>query len=75
MTLAKQAAEKTKPIGTRVLHDQWYPSKINNINRAAVVDAEGKVLPGPVEMVAKENETQVAKLSWLSYKDSGKAYG
>lgn len=59
----------------RILRDQLYPVKINNTNRTAVLDAEGNILPGATKALGKENHVKIAKISWLSKKDSNKAYG
>jgi hypothetical protein len=71
----KDAIEAKKAPGTRVLRDQLYPVKIDNVNRTVVLDREGKVLAGAMEALSRENEVQIAKLAWLSRKDSVKAYG
>lgn len=71
----KAAAERTKAAGTRVLRDQLYPVKVDNANRTAVLEETGQLRPGVVEMLEKENEVKIAKISWLSRKDSTKAYG
>lgn len=71
----KEAAQKTAAAGARVLRDQLYPVKVDNANRTAILDQEGKVLPGAAEILGKENDVRIAKLAWLSRKDTGKAYG
>jgi hypothetical protein len=71
----KEVAEKTKALGSRVLRDQWYPIKVDNACRTAVLDENGEVRDGVMEMLEKENDVKIAKLSWLSRKDSPKAYG
>jgi hypothetical protein len=71
----KEVAEKTKALGSRVLRDQWYPIKVDNACRTAVLDENGEVRAGVTEMLEKENDVKIAKLSWLSRKDSPKAYG
>ncbi|KAM5344607.1 hypothetical protein ACJ41O_013142 [Fusarium nematophilum] len=71
----KAIIEAKKAPGARVLRDQLYPVKVDNINRTAVLDHEGKVLPGAMEALGQENEVQIAKMAWLSRKDSVKAYG
>lgn len=71
----KTAAEKTKAAGSRVLRDQWYPVKVGNACRTAVLDENGELRVGVTEMLEKENEVNIARLSWLSRKDSPKAYG
>ena len=52
-----------------------YPVKVDNINRTTILDQDGKVLPGAAEVLEKENEIHIAKIEWLSKKDTGKAYG
>jgi hypothetical protein len=71
----REVAEKTKAVGSRVLRDQWYPIKVDNACRIAVLDENGEVRVGVKEMLEKENDVKIAKLSWLSRKDSPKAYG
>jgi hypothetical protein len=71
----KKAAQKTAAAGARVLRDQLYPVKVDNAKRTAVIDQEGKVLPGAAEALGKENDVHIAKIGWLSRKDTGKAYG
>lgn len=71
----KTIIEAKKAPGARVLRDQLYPVKVDNINRTAILDQEGKVLPGAMETLSQENEVQIAKMAWLSRKESAKAYG
>ncbi|OWT42238.1 reverse transcriptase [Pochonia chlamydosporia 170] len=71
----KEAAQKTAIVGTRVMRDQRYPVKVDNANRTMVLDAEGNILPGATEALGTENNVNIAKMSWLSNKQSGKAYG
>jgi hypothetical protein len=75
LQLVKEAAQKTAADGARVMRDQLYPVKVDNANRSAVLDAQGKVLPGAAEELGKENEVNIAKIAWLSRKDEGKLYG
>ncbi|KAJ6436382.1 reverse transcriptase [Purpureocillium lavendulum] len=71
----KDAAQKTAVVGARVMRDQLYPVKVDNANRSMVLDAEGNVLPGAVEALGAENKVSIAKVSWLSNRQSGKSYG
>ncbi|EAQ84612.1 predicted protein [Chaetomium globosum CBS 148.51] len=73
--IVKDAAQKITVPGVRVLRDQLYPVRIDNANRTAVLDAEGNVLPGAMEALGTENDVNIAKIVWLSRKDTGKAYG
>ncbi|EED17221.1 hypothetical protein TSTA_022750 [Talaromyces stipitatus ATCC 10500] len=71
----KEAAQKINILGIRVLRDQLYPVKIDNTNRTAILDADGNILLEAAEALGKENNVNIAKISWLSKKDSNKAYG
>ncbi|OAQ57981.1 reverse transcriptase [Purpureocillium lilacinum] len=71
----KEVAQKTAVVGARVMRDQLYPVKIDNANRTAVLDTEGNVLAGAAEALGTENNVTIGKISWLSNKESGKAYG
>ncbi len=72
--LVKRAAEKIGA-GTRVLRDELYPVKVDNVKRTAVLDERDEIRAGTTEAFSAENETTVAKISWLSKKDVPKAYG
>ena len=71
----KEAAQKTAAVGARVLRDQPYPVKVDNANRRVILDQGDKVLPAAAEVLGKENDVHIAKIGWLSRKDTGKAYG
>jgi hypothetical protein len=71
----KGAAQKAVVEGAKILRDQLYPVKVDNVNRTAVLDREGKVLPGAAEVLGQENEVSIGKMAWLSRRDSGKIYG
>ena len=71
----KEAAQKTVLAGARVLRAQLYLVKVDNANRTAILDPEGKVLLGVADVLGKENDVYIAKIGWLSRKDRGKAYG
>lgn len=73
--LVKEAAQKSGVAGVRVLRDQLFPVKVDNANRTAVLDENGELRVGAVEMLGKENEVKIAKLAWLSGKNNAKAYG
>ncbi|OWT42387.1 reverse transcriptase [Pochonia chlamydosporia 170] len=75
LQLVKEVAEKTVVPGARVMRDQLYPVKVDNANRTAVVDEEGNILPGAAEALGAENNVNIAKISWLSKREAGKAYG
>lgn len=71
----KEAIQKTTTPGLKVLRDKLYPIKVDNANRTAVIDNAGNVLPGAAEALGTENEVSIARVAWLSKKDSGKDYG
>ncbi|KAK1837939.1 hypothetical protein CCHR01_19435, partial [Colletotrichum chrysophilum] len=73
--LVKQIVEKSFGSGTRVLRDELYPVKVDNVKRAEILDEKGNVRAEAAEALSRENETTVAKISWLSKKDMPKAYG
>ena len=73
--MVKQVAESKIATGVRVLRDELYPIKVDSVNRLAVLDANGEIRSGAAEAFGQENETTVAKIAWLSKKESPKAYG
>ncbi|RMZ89045.1 hypothetical protein DV736_g3719, partial [Chaetothyriales sp. CBS 134916] len=73
--MVKQVAETKIAPGTRVLRDKLYLIKVDSVNRLAVLDEHGEIRSGAAESFGRENETSVAKLSWLSKRDEPKAYG
>jgi Zinc knuckle len=70
----KEAAEKAKVQGTRVLRDQLFPVKVDGVNRCAILDESNQLRPEIAEKLGKENEVQIVKMAWLSKKDNQKAY-
>jgi hypothetical protein len=73
--LIKEAVEKIPVRGLRLLRDQWYPLRIDNVNRTAVLDNLGNIKEGSIDTFNKENDVQIAKIAWLSDKSNGKTYG
>ena len=71
----KAAAQKTSAPGARVLRDQLYPVKVDNANRTVILSQDGTIRPEAAEALGMENNTRIAKIAWLSKKDTGKAYG
>jgi hypothetical protein len=59
----KEAAEKTKAAGARILRDQLYLVKVDNANRTAMLEENGQLRAGVVEMLEKDNEVKIAKVS------------
>ncbi|KAI3113530.1 transcriptional regulator family: Zinc finger, CCHC-type [Penicillium roqueforti] len=73
--LVKKVAEQKIGEGARVLRDELYPIKVDSVNKTSVLDENGEVRTDVAAAFSKENETTVAKISWLSRKESEKAYG
>lgn len=71
----KEAAQKTAVTGARVMRDQLYPVKVDNVNRTAVLDGEGNILQGAAEALGAENNVTIGKITCLSNKEAGRAYG
>ena len=57
-----------------MLRDQWHLVKVDNACQTVVLDKHSELRTGAVEMLEKENEVRIAKISWLSQKDLPKAY-
>lgn len=73
--MVKRIVEAKLPQGARVLRDELYPVKVDHVNRTAVLDDSGDIRLGAAEVIGKENDTQIAKIAWLSKRDVPKAYG
>jgi hypothetical protein len=73
--MVKQMAETKIAAGIRVLGDEIYPIKVDGVNRLAILDDKGEIRAGVTGILNRENETTVAKIAWLSRKDTLKAYG
>jgi hypothetical protein len=71
--LVKRAAEKIGA-GARVLRDELFPVKIDNVRRTAVLDEKDEIRVGVAEAFSEENRTTVTKIAWLSKRDIPKAY-
>ncbi|KAK4073580.1 hypothetical protein Purlil1_13004 [Purpureocillium lilacinum] len=71
----KEVAQKTAIVSAGVMMDQLYPVKVDDANRSMILDAEESMLPGAAETLGAENNVTIAKVSWLSNKESAKAYG
>lgn len=71
----KQTVEANLVQGARILRDDLYPIRVDSVNRTAVLDETGNIRTGATEALSEENDTQVAKIAWLSNRDIPKAYG
>ncbi|EED17169.1 conserved hypothetical protein [Talaromyces stipitatus ATCC 10500] len=70
---SKMIQEQSSTI--QALQTQLYPVKIDNANQTVILDRDSNVLPGAIKTLGKENNVDIAKISWLSKKDTNKAYG
>ncbi|KAI1828919.1 transcriptional regulator family: Zinc finger, CCHC-type [Penicillium roqueforti] len=73
--LVKKVAEAKIGAGARVLRDELYPIKVDSVKRTAVLDENHEILTGAAAALGEENETTVAKMTWLSSKEAAKPYG
>ncbi|KAJ5414923.1 hypothetical protein N7509_000021 [Penicillium cosmopolitanum] len=73
--LVKKVAEEKIGTGARVLRDEFYPLKVDSVKRSAVLDENHEILAGAAAALGEENETTVAKITWLSSKEAAKPYG
>ena len=73
--MVKRLVEVEAPRGARILRDELYPVKVDNVNRLAVLDELDDIRSGAAEAFGQENDVQVAKIAWLSRRDAPKAYG
>ena len=71
----KKAATAVAIDGARVLRDQLYPVKVNNVRTDAILQPSGEMKEDVVAALNGGNKTQVAKVSWLSARQARKAYG
>ena len=70
----KRVIEANLVQGARILQDNLYPIRVDSVNRTAVLDETGNVRTGAVKAFGKENDTQVAKVAWLSNREVAKVY-
>jgi myosin heavy subunit len=73
--IVKRVAETKLAPGACILRDDIYPIKVDNVSRIAVLDEKNEVRAEITEMLSRENDTEVAKIAWLSKRDVPKAYG
>ena len=71
----KEAASKIALSGTTVLRDQLYPLKVDSVSRLAVPNGDSFLQTDIAEGLGEENNTNIAKVVWLSNKENNKAYG
>ena len=53
--------------GGQLQGEQWYPIKINHVDRMAVMDkSKVKIQDDACEAISRENNVKIMKLVWLS---------
>jgi hypothetical protein len=73
--IVKRIAETKLAPGARILRDDLYPIRVDNVSRIAVLNERNEVRTEITKMLGRENDTEVAKIAWLSKRDVPKAYG
>ncbi|KAG7000436.1 Retrovirus-related Pol polyprotein from type-1 retrotransposable element R1 [Fusarium oxysporum f. sp. conglutinans] len=73
--IVKRVAETKLAPGVRILRDDLYPIRVDNVSRIAVLNERNEVRTEITEMLGRENDTEVAKVAWLSKRDIPKTYG
>ena len=73
--IVKRVAETKLAPGARILRDDLYPIKVDNVSRTAVLNEMNEIRIEAAETLGRENDTEVAKVAWLSRRDVPKAYG
>ena len=59
----------------KIAPDSLYPVKIDNVRTSSVLHLDGTFKEEIKEMLSNENDTEIARLGWLSAKQTGKAFG
>jgi hypothetical protein len=49
--------------------------QIDNANRTAILKQDGAIRPEAAKVLGEEDDVRIAKMAWLSRKNTGKAYG
>lgn len=57
-----------------MLWDKLYPIKVDSVNKATVLDKKDKICARAIAAFSKENKATVAKIVWLSKRESAKVY-
>ncbi|KAF6525889.1 hypothetical protein HZS61_011684 [Fusarium oxysporum f. sp. conglutinans] len=63
--IVKRVAEVKLAPGARILRDDLYPIRVDNVSRIAVLDEKNEVRVEITETLGRENDTEVAKVAWL----------
>lgn len=75
LKMVKQAAEASKPQGTRILRDQLYPVKVDNALTRAILKPDSTLREDAIPSLEAENNASIAKIVWLSNREALKEYG
>ena len=75
VAVLKKIAERTKPANARVMRDQLFPVKMDNVMARAILLPTGAMREDAVTNLEAENDVKIAKISWLSSRTMSKEYG
>ncbi|EWZ29363.1 hypothetical protein FOZG_16991 [Fusarium oxysporum Fo47] len=73
--VVKRVTEAKLALGARILRDDLYPIRVDNVSRIAVLDERNEVRAEATQTLGRENDTEVAKIAWLSRRDVPEAHG
>ncbi|KAK2687437.1 hypothetical protein QWA68_014059 [Fusarium oxysporum] len=73
--VVKRVTEAKLALGARILRDDFYPIRVDNVSRIAVLDERNEVRAEATQTLGRENDTEVAKIAWLSRRDVPEAHG
>lgn len=71
----KRLIEDKLPRGARMLQDQYYQVKVDGVKRTVILDEGNNIRAEAADEIGRENEIQIAKVGWLSKRETYKAYG
>ena len=60
--IVKEIIESSLTQGARILRDDMFSIRVDNINRTAILDKNGEIQIGAAEALAEENDIQVVKI-------------
>lgn len=75
MGRCRAVLKNPKNTGTRVLRDDLSPIKVDTVRRNAIPNGINEVRVEVAETLGREDDTELAKVAWLSRRDDLKMYG
>ncbi|RKK77097.1 hypothetical protein BFJ71_g16814 [Fusarium oxysporum] len=75
MLASNDPRHSPKNTGTRVLRDDVYPMRVDNVSRNAMLNQINEVRVEVAETLGREDDNELAKVAWLSRRDVLEAYG